>query len=209
MPSREQAVREEEIPRNAARNVRMGTPRPRRFNPLTADEARQFLAAAQGHRLAALFELALRTGLRKGELLGLRWGDLDLDADTASIRHTLQRTPTGGLTTLPTKTISSERRIALPASCNTSLRETPPSEGRGTRPRGSGLARQRIRLHAVGRAPDRARHPHLPLQRATPRRGPVADQIPRPPPLNRDPLPGNRASNSPSSRSCWATPTSA
>ncbi|MER8114772.1 site-specific integrase [Streptomyces sp. NPDC094031] len=118
----EHAVREEEIPRNVARNVRTGTPRPRRFNPLTAEEARQFLAAAQEHRLAALFELALRTGLRKGELLGLRWEDLDLDGSTASIRRTLQRTRSSGLATLPTKTISSERRIALPASCITSLR---------------------------------------------------------------------------------------
>nr|BFD93717.1 site-specific integrase [Kitasatospora sp. Xyl93] len=118
----EHAVREEEIPRNVARNVRTGTPRPRRFNPLTADEARTFLAAAQGDRLYALFELALRTGLRKGELLGLRWEDLDLVAGTASIRRTLQRTRTGGLTILPTKTISSERRIALPAPCLASLR---------------------------------------------------------------------------------------
>ncbi|MFC5663114.1 tyrosine-type recombinase/integrase [Kitasatospora misakiensis] len=118
----EHAVREEEIPRNVARNVRTGTPRPRRFEPLTADEARTFLTAAHSHRLHALFELALRTGLRKGELLGLRWEDLDLDAGTASIRRTLQRTRTGGLTTLPTKTISSERRIALPGVCVASLR---------------------------------------------------------------------------------------
>jgi integrase len=118
----EHAVREEEIPRNVARNVRTGTPRPRRFNPLTADEARQFLAAAEGHRHAALFELALRTGLRKGELLGLYWEDLDLDSGTASIRRTLQRTTSRGLATLPTKTISSERRIALTASCVASLR---------------------------------------------------------------------------------------
>ncbi|MFD9486685.1 tyrosine-type recombinase/integrase [Streptomyces sp. NPDC059991] len=118
----EHAVREEEIPRNVARNVRTGTPRPRRFEPLTVDEARIFLSAAQGHRLQALFELALRTGLRKGELLGLRWEDLDLDAGTVSIRRTLQRTRTGGLTTLPTKTLSSERRIALPTPCLRSLR---------------------------------------------------------------------------------------
>ncbi|WP_035805830.1 tyrosine-type recombinase/integrase [Kitasatospora mediocidica] len=119
----EHAVREEEIPRNVARNVRTGTPRPRRFEPLTTDEARTFLFAVQGHRLHALFELALRTGLRKGELLGLRWEDLNLTASTASIRRTLQRTSTGGLTTLPTKTVSSERRIALPAPCLRSLRD--------------------------------------------------------------------------------------
>ncbi|CAL9355238.1 Tyrosine recombinase XerC [Streptomyces sp. enrichment culture] len=117
----EHAVREEEIPRNVARNVRTGTPRPRRFEPLTADEARQFLAATRGHRLHALCELALHTGLRKGELLGLRWEDLDLDAGTAAIHRTLQRTAAGGLTTLPTKTRASERRIALPTRCLQSL----------------------------------------------------------------------------------------
>ncbi|MEU4116519.1 tyrosine-type recombinase/integrase [Kitasatospora sp. NPDC028055] len=113
----EHAVREDELPRNVARNIKTGTPRPRRFEPLTVVEARRFLASVEGHRLQALFELALRTGLRKGELLGLRWEDLDLDGGTASIRRTLQRTPTGGLTTLPTKTVSSERRIALPTEC--------------------------------------------------------------------------------------------
>ncbi|MFG3133290.1 tyrosine-type recombinase/integrase [Streptomyces tendae] len=118
----EHAVREEEIPRNVARNVRTGTPRPRRFEPLTADEARQFLSTTRGHRLHALFELALHTGLRKGELLGLHWEDLDLDAGTAAIRRTLQRTSTGGLTTLPTKTRASERRIALPTRCVQSLK---------------------------------------------------------------------------------------
>ncbi|WP_037914421.1 tyrosine-type recombinase/integrase [Actinacidiphila yeochonensis] len=115
------AVREEETPRNVARNVRMGTPRPRRFEPLTAVEARAFLAATHGHRLHALFELALRTGLSKGEFLGLRWEDLDLAGGTASIRRTLQRTRTGGLTALPTKTQNSERRIALRTECLRSL----------------------------------------------------------------------------------------
>ncbi|MYT89976.1 tyrosine-type recombinase/integrase [Streptomyces sp. SID8359] len=118
----EHAVREEEIPRNVACNVRTGTPRPRRFEPLTTDEARRLLTATQGHRLHALFELALHTGLRKGELLGLRWEDLDLDAGTAAIRRTLQRTSAGGLITLPTKTRASERRIALPTRCAQSLK---------------------------------------------------------------------------------------
>ncbi|MFF7633644.1 tyrosine-type recombinase/integrase [Kitasatospora sp. NPDC008050] len=76
------------------------------MEPLTAAEARRFLAATSRPRIQALFELALRTGLRKGELLGLRWEDLDLDAGTASIRRTLQRTRTGGLTALPAKTVS-------------------------------------------------------------------------------------------------------
>ena len=116
------AVRKDELLRNVARNVPAGTPRPKLTEPLTAVEARQLLQAAEDHRLHALFDLALHTGLRKGELLGLRWEDLDLDAGTAAIRRTLQRTSTGGLTTLPTKTRTSERRIALPTRCVQSLK---------------------------------------------------------------------------------------
>jgi len=118
----EHAVREDELPRNVARNVKTTAPRPRRFTPLTATEARQLLQASKTDRLHALYELALRTGLRKGELLGLRWEDLDLDAGTASIRRSLQRTRTRGLTALPTKTRASERRIALPTECIHSLK---------------------------------------------------------------------------------------
>ncbi|MCX4845775.1 tyrosine-type recombinase/integrase [Streptomyces sp. NBC_00893] len=118
----EHAVREDELPRNVARNVKTTAPRPRRFQPLTATEARQLLQAASDDRLHALYELALRTGLRKGELLGLHWEDLDLDSGTASIHRSLQRTRTGGLTTLHTKTRASERRIALPTECINSLK---------------------------------------------------------------------------------------
>ncbi|WP_103544783.1 site-specific integrase [Streptomyces sp. SM1] len=118
----EHAVRDDDLPRNVARNVKTTAPRPRRFRPLTAAEARQFLQAARADRLHALYELALRTGLRKGELLGLRWEDLDLDGGTASVRRSLQRTPSGGLTALPTKTLASERRIALPTECVHSLK---------------------------------------------------------------------------------------
>lgn len=146
----EHAVREEEIPRNVARDVRTGTPRPRRFEPLTASEAREFLTAASDHRLQPLFELALHTGLRTGELLGLRWEDLNLAGGTASIRRTLQRTNSGGLTALPTKTQSSERRIALPTPCLHSL------EG------------QRVRLHPARRFPDRGSDPHPALQHPAP-----------------------------------------
>ncbi|MFE3657873.1 tyrosine-type recombinase/integrase [Streptomyces sp. NPDC059165] len=119
----EHAVREDELPRNVARNVKTTPHQPRRFRPLTAAEARQFLDAARADRLHGLYELALRTGLRKGELLGLRWEDLDLNAGTASIRRSLQRTRTSGLTHLPTKTRASERRIALPTECLHSLKE--------------------------------------------------------------------------------------
>ncbi|MGH8903791.1 MAG: tyrosine-type recombinase/integrase [Egibacteraceae bacterium] len=48
------------------------------IEPLSAEEARRLLEAAKGDRLEALYVVALTTGLRRGELLGLRWSDVDL-----------------------------------------------------------------------------------------------------------------------------------
>jgi integrase len=53
------------------------------------------LAAAAGDRLEALYVLALSTGAREGELVALRWSDVDLDAGVVRIRRTLLRTPSG------------------------------------------------------------------------------------------------------------------
>jgi integrase len=113
-------VREDVLGRNVAAAVRLPAPRAR-FEPLTAAEARKYLRAAREHRHGPLFELALRTGLRQGELLGLRWGDLDLDAGHLAVRRTLARTP-GGATFQDVKTHRSARRITIPGECVASLR---------------------------------------------------------------------------------------
>jgi integrase len=116
------AVREDLIGRNVASAVQLGQPRPTPFEPLTAAEARKLMDAVRFNRWAVLFELALRTGLRRGELLGLRWSDLDLAAGTLTVVRTLQYTPEG-MQALPTKTAGSQRRIILPAVCVASLTE--------------------------------------------------------------------------------------
>ncbi|WP_034088721.1 tyrosine-type recombinase/integrase [Streptacidiphilus albus] len=116
------AVREDELPRNVATSVRLGDTRSKPFEPLTGSEARRLLNAGRGTQLGVLVELALRTGLRKGEALGLRWSDLDLEQRAMSIRQTLQRSPTGEFAFYLPKTESSKRRIALPGECITSLR---------------------------------------------------------------------------------------
>lgn len=134
----EHAVREDDLPRNVARNVKSPAPRPRRFKPFTASEARQFLHAASSNRLHALYELALRTGLRKGELLGLHWEDLDLESGIAGIHRFLQRTRTGGLTVLHTKTRASERRIVLPTECVNSLKTHREQQEEARRAAGTG-----------------------------------------------------------------------
>jgi integrase len=55
----------------------------------TADELRRFLDHVRDDRLFAAWRLAASTGLRRGELLGLRWQDVDLDAGLVSVRQTL------------------------------------------------------------------------------------------------------------------------
>ena len=69
-----------------ARNVAALTDPPRAekydIQPITPEQARAFLKAIQGNRLEAMFTVALSFGLRRGEALGLRWSDVDLEART-------------------------------------------------------------------------------------------------------------------------------
>jgi integrase len=61
-----------------------------RATVLSFDQAQALFDAAQSHRWGIAFIVALTTGLRRGELLALRWEDLDLDAGTLTVRHSLQ-----------------------------------------------------------------------------------------------------------------------
>ena len=78
----EQAVRWNMIPRNPASLVDPPKIRQDEITPLDADQARAFLDATKCEKFEALFVLALTTGLRMGESLGLKWFDVDLDAGT-------------------------------------------------------------------------------------------------------------------------------
>jgi integrase len=86
-----QAMRWELIPRNPADSVKAPTPTPKEMHPLSVLEARQLLEAARGDRLEALYVLAIHTGMRRGELLALKWADVDLDLATVRVRRTLTR----------------------------------------------------------------------------------------------------------------------
>jgi len=79
---------------------------------LSPAEVKRFLAKANGHRLHALFALAISTGMREGELLALRWRHVDLDAGVLQVMGTLQRTPEGMRISEP-KTKKSRRQIHL------------------------------------------------------------------------------------------------
>ena len=79
------------------------------------------MAAAAAHRLSALYVLALYLGLRRGELLGLRWQDVDLDEAKLEVVHNLQRV-SGALRLVPPKTEDSARTVPLPRVCVEALR---------------------------------------------------------------------------------------
>ncbi|HEU5006368.1 MAG TPA: site-specific integrase [Jatrophihabitantaceae bacterium] len=107
------AERWEQVNRNVARLVTPPrVPRPQ-IEPLTVEEVRRFLAAARSSRFEAAFVVAVVTGVRLGELLALRWDDIDLgDAPTVRVRGTLQRAD-GRLQILEPKTAQSVRVVAI------------------------------------------------------------------------------------------------
>lgn len=116
-----QAVAWHLVPMNAALAVRPPSVPHFEVNPFTVDEARTFLDAVDGHRLEALFTVALACGLRQGEALGLRWQDVDVDGGTLRVSQQLQRID-GKLTLGEPKSKRSRRTIALPDIVRRALR---------------------------------------------------------------------------------------
>jgi integrase len=71
-------------------------PRKQQFEiqPLTTEQMQQLLATVRGHKWEALFTLALATGMRRGELLGIKWQDINFEAGLLQVRRVLSRVPT-------------------------------------------------------------------------------------------------------------------
>jgi len=108
-------------PRNVATLVTPPRVARTEMRPFTPDHARGFLAAAVRDRLEGLYVLALTTGMRQGELIGLRWRDVDLDAASIRIQSSLQRDGRGFVFVEP-KTARSRRQIVLGDATVTVLR---------------------------------------------------------------------------------------
>lgn len=115
------AVREELLQRNVAKLVQVSTPAYEVNRGLTVDQARKLLVASRADRLHALYVLALYLGLRRGELLGLRWEDIDLEAGVLEVRRTLQRVA-GELRAVLPKTRTSRRTVPLIGLCVEALK---------------------------------------------------------------------------------------
>ncbi len=118
------AVRDELVSRNVAELARLPMPRPKKSKPWSVEEARKFLESASGggDSLYAAYVLILVLGLRRGEVLGLRWEDIDLDLAELHVNWQLQRVG-GMLLHRETKTTASEAVLPLPPICITALRE--------------------------------------------------------------------------------------
>jgi integrase len=118
------AVRWNAMPQNVTELVLAPPTRQRHeFDTFTVEQARSFLEAVQGDRLEALYVLAITTGMRQGELLGLRWQDVDLERRRLQLVRQL-------------KTRQSRRAVLLPELVTTALvnhraRQAAEREGQG------------------------------------------------------------------------------
>jgi integrase len=83
--------------------------------PWTREEALRFLEVAKCDRIGAIFSVALALGLRRGEAMGLKWEDVDLDGGRLHVRYQLQQVKGEGMVRKALKTARSRRTIALPA----------------------------------------------------------------------------------------------
>jgi integrase len=114
------AVRWNLIPRNICDLVDPPHKEEYEAHPLNLEQLKKLLTVAQGHPTEALITLTLATGLRRGEILGLKWQDIDMEDGTLQIRRVLSRVPTKlktetrkGYVEANTKTKKSRRRIII------------------------------------------------------------------------------------------------
>ena len=85
------AEREELVVRNVAKLVDIPAYRRKAITPWTAEQSMTFLSSAVGHRWYGAYLMLLTYGMRRGEVLGLRWSDVDLEIGAIRIEQQLQR----------------------------------------------------------------------------------------------------------------------
>jgi integrase len=108
------AVELNKIPRNPATLIEPPKPAKRKMTVLDPAQTAELLTAAKSSFAYVPFVLAVATGARRGEVLGLRWSDIDVDRATASITQTIEELDQGPLRFKDAKTESSRRSISLP-----------------------------------------------------------------------------------------------
>lgn len=116
----EKAVKEGLITMNPAIGCKLPPKKAREMQVLTHDEMQRFLIQAKHDGYYEIFLLDLSTGLRREELMGLQWKDLNMNTGELRIERQVSRV-NGELKTFPPKTKSSIRTVVLPpctSACN-------------------------------------------------------------------------------------------
>lgn len=85
--------------------------RPAPMQVWTDDQISEYIAAAIGHRHAAAWLLAIQCGLRRGEIVGLRWADIDHQNQVLHITNQRQRLDSGQIVDLPPKSRAGVRHV--------------------------------------------------------------------------------------------------
>ncbi|MBX3439489.1 MAG: site-specific integrase [Planctomycetaceae bacterium] len=116
------ALRQGLVTRNVCDAVEQPRGRRVEMKTLTADQADELIAAAEGTEYGALIILAIGTGLRQGELFGLQWGDMDAEKGTLTVQRSLIELPAGHEFG-PPKSRKGLRTVSLPAMAIEALAE--------------------------------------------------------------------------------------
>ena len=114
-----QAVMDSMIPRNVADAVQAPQVHRKEVTPFSPEQVQVLLDAAHGDRLEALFIVALHTGLRRGEVLALKWTDVDFETGKLSVQRSLAADGTLN----PPKRKSSKRTVRLTTGAVEALKQ--------------------------------------------------------------------------------------
>lgn len=119
----DQAVKEKLIAYNPASSDSVKLPKREKpeIQPMFTEQAKSFLQAIKEDYLYPVFLTGLSTGLRRGELLGLKWSDIDFQAKTASIKRSLVLVNNKPVLQESVKTKGSKRVVSLTDDCLTEL----------------------------------------------------------------------------------------
>ena len=116
------ATKNEILQRNVARIIQSPAAEKADIDILTEDQVADALARLDGHPLYPIIAVAVGTGARRGEIAGLIWSDINLDARTMTIQRSLEQTKAGIRVKAP-KTKAGTRTITLPTVAVQALRE--------------------------------------------------------------------------------------
>jgi integrase len=150
-------VRWHMVPHNVCETVKAPRPAYKEMRALSAEESRRLLEAARSDRLEALYVLAVHIGMRQGELLALKWSDVDLENATISVRRTITKSGTRLLLGEP-KTKKSRRTTPYRSGYGSPQRSPATPDG-GNGALGRPLRRSRPRLHHGSRQPHQSHEP--------------------------------------------------